>query len=88
MRVVPEIIWEEERQRHKRSRIFIKNAASQKGLPQRGAGVLTGLNEKHGKIKGFRQSINGINLKIKYFSFIKYASIIKSELFFALIQID
>ena len=34
-----------------------------------GASVLTGLNEKHSKIKGFRQSINGINLKIKYFSF-------------------
>ena len=34
-----------------------------------GASVLTGLNEKCSKIKGFRQSINGINLKIKYFSF-------------------
>ena len=33
-----------------------------------GASVLTELNEKHSKIKGFRQSINGINLKIKYFS--------------------
>ena len=42
-----------------------------------GASVLTGLNEKNSKIKGFRQSINGINLKIKYFSFKKYASIIK-----------
>lgn len=49
-----------------------------------GASVLIGLNKKHSKIKGFRQSINGINLKIKYFSFIKYASIIKSELFFCL----
>ena len=28
-----------------------------------------GFNEKRSKIKGFRQSINGINLKIKYFSF-------------------
>lgn len=34
-----------------------------------GASVLTELNEKRSKIKGFRQSINGINLKIKYFSF-------------------
>ena len=36
---------------------------------QYGASVLTELNEKRSKIKGFRQSINGINLKIKYFSF-------------------
>ena len=34
-----------------------------------GARVLIGFNEKRSKIKGFRQSINGINLKIKYFSF-------------------
>ena len=43
---------------------------------QNGARVLTRLNEKCSKIKGFRQSINGINLKIKCF-FSKYVSILK-----------
>ena len=38
-------------------------------LFENGARVLIGFNEKRSKIKGFRQSINGINLKIKYFSF-------------------
>lgn len=46
-----------------------KKGDLQKVSHQFGASVLTGLNEKCSKIKGFRQSINGINLKIKYFSF-------------------
>ena len=46
-----------------------RNRNSQILLFRYGASVLTGLNEKCSKIKGFRQSINGINLKIKYFSF-------------------
>ena len=49
---------------HKKNKVFARN----KNLVI-GARVLIGFNEKRSKIKGFRQSINGINLKIKYFSF-------------------
>ena len=53
---------------NKKPRVFIEHLKSYKNS-RYGASVLTELNEKRSKIKGFRQSINGINLKIKYFSF-------------------